>query len=131
MNSSKINKLYELPNSEKKVLESIPEQSARNFLKRLINFLNDSKAEEIVLVIPKNKFTYTDYLIICQGRSHLHCRSIVQNVNYNMKKEGAISFSIEGEREGNWSLLDYGEVILHVFHPEIRKYYNLEELFTS
>ena len=47
----------------------------------------------------------------------------------NLKREGEAYLGIEGEREGNWVLLDYGNIILHVFHPEIRKYYRLEELY--
>ena len=49
-----------------------------------------------------------------------------ENVEHNLKREGEASLGIEGEREGNWVLLDYGNIILHVFHPEIRKYYRLE-----
>ena len=50
-------------------------------------------------------------------------------VKHNLKKEGNVSLGIEGECEGNWVLLDFGNIVLHVFHPEIRKYYRLEELY--
>ena len=70
-----------------------------------------------------------DYLFICEGRSQLHCRGIAENVVFRLKHQGEIHLGIEGELEGNWVLLDYGNIILHVFHPEIRKYYNLEELY--
>jgi iojap-like ribosome-associated protein len=61
----------------------------------------------------------------------LHCRGIAQNVLFSLKHQGDVHLGIEGELEGNWVLLDYGNIILHVFHPEIRKYYNLEKLYTS
>ena len=52
-------------------------------------------------------------------------------MEYNLKQEGNISLGLEGESEGSWVLLDYGNIILHVFHPEIRKYYKLEELYSK
>ena len=70
-----------------------------------------------------------DYIFICDGRSQLHCRGIAENIVFRLKLQGEIHLGIEGELEGNWVLLDYGNIILHVFHPEIRKYYNLEELY--
>ena len=68
-------------------------------------------------------------MFICEGRSQLHCRGIAENIVFRLKHQGEIHLGIEGELEGNWVLLDYGNIILHVFHPEIRKYYNLEELY--
>jgi iojap-related protein len=72
---------------------------------------------------------WRSYLLICEGRSQLHCRGIAENVEHNFEAGREASLGIEGEREGNWVLLDYGNIILHVFHPEIRKYYRLEELY--
>ncbi len=83
----------------------------------------------VVLIDAQHRSSLADYLLICEGRSQLHCRGIAENVEHNLKREGEASLGIEGEREGNWVLLDYGNIILHVFHPEIRKYYRLEELY--
>jgi len=96
----------------------------------MLELLHDAKAEEIVFIDAHERSSLADYLLICQGRSQLHCRSIAQNVEYNLKQAGEISLGLEGEREGNWVLLDYGNIILHVFHPEIRRYYKLEELYS-
>lgn len=109
--------------------DSIQRGSTRKLILRIVNLLQNEKADEIVCIDANNKLSFTNYLIICQGRSQLHCRSIAQNLEYNLKQEGEISSGCEGEREGNWVLLDYGEIILHIFHPEIRRYYNLEELY--
>ncbi len=110
---------------------AIADDSDRVLIKRILELLSDEKAEEIVFIDAKKRSNLADYLLVCQGRSQLHCRSITQNVEYNLKQEGEISLGLEGEREGNWVLLDYGNIILHVFHPEIRKYYNLEELYSK
>ena len=110
---------------------AIADDSDRLLIKRILELLSDEKAEEIVFIDAKKRSSLADYLLVCQGRSQLHCRSIAQNVEYNLKQEGEISLGLEGEREGNWVLLDYGNIILHVFHPEIRKYYKLEELYSK
>ena len=110
---------------------AIADDSDRVLIKRILELLSDEKAEEIVFIDAKKRSSLADYLLVCQGRSQLHCRSIAQNVEYKLKQEGEISLGLEGEREGNWVLLDYGNIILHVFHPEIRKYYKLEELYSK
>ena len=109
----------------------ITEEDEQLFIRRILELLNEQKAEEIVFINAKSQTNIADYLLICQGRSQLHCRSIAQNIEYDLKQAGEISLGIEGEKEGNWVLLDYGNIIIHVFHPEIRKYYKLEELYSK
>ena len=109
--------------------KAIADDSDRALIKRILELLEDAKANEILLIDAQNRSSLADYLLICEGRSQLHCKGIAVNVEHNLKQEGEASLGIEGEREGNWVLLDYGNVILHVFHPEIRKYYRLEELY--
>ena len=114
---------------EQKLEKLIIENSDRKLAERIFELLQDSKAEEIVLIDVRDSSNLADYVFICEGRSHLHCRGIAENVMFCLKLQGDIHLGIEGESEGNWVLLDYGNIILHVFHPEIRKYYNLEELY--
>tara|TARA_B100000579_G_C22809076_1_gene844175 strand:+ start:1421 stop:1855 length:435 start_codon:yes stop_codon:yes gene_type:complete len=114
---------------EKDLDKLITEKSDRILAKKILELLQDSKAEEIVLIDVRESSNLADYLFICEGRSHLHCRGIAETVMFRLKHQGDIHLGIEGEFEGNWVLLDYGSIILHVFHPEIRKYYNLEELY--
>ena len=115
--------------TEKELDELITEKSDRVLAKKILELLQDSKAEEIVLIDVRDSSNLAAYLFICEGRSQLHCRGIAENVVFHLKHHGEIHLGIEGELEGNWVLLDYGNIILHVFHPEIRKYYNLDELF--
>ena len=117
--------------TEKELDELITEKSDRGLVKKILELLQDSKAEEIVLIDVRETSNLADYLFICEGRSQLHCRGITQNVVFRLKHQGDVHLGIEGELEVNWVLLDYGNIILHVFHPEIRKYYNIEKLYTS
>ena len=121
---------FELNTTEIDFETAIVDESDRTLVKRMLELLHDAKAEEIVFIDAHERSSLADYLLICQGRSQLHCRSIALNVEYNLKQSGEISLGLEGEREGNWVLLDYGNIILHVFHPEIRRYYKLEELYS-
>ena len=117
--------------SETELDELISEESNRDLAKKILELLQESKAEDIVLIDVRETSNLADYLFICEGRSQLHCRGIAQNVAFRLKHQGDVHLGIEGELEGNWVLLDYGNIILHVFHPEIRKYYNIEKLYTS
>jgi ribosome-associated protein len=74
---------------------------------------------------------YTDFFVICSGGNPRQTKSIVDEVRYVLKQdeEPVLPHSIEGEREGDWIVADYLDVVLHVFTPETRKYYGLEELW--
>ena len=115
--------------TEKELDELITDKSDRGLVNRILELLQDSKAEEIVLIDVRERSNLADYMFICEGRSQMHCRGIAENIMFRLKHQGEIHLGIEGELEGNWVLLDYGNFILHVFHPEIRKYYNLEGLY--
>ena len=117
--------------TKKELDELITEKSDRELVKQILELLQDSNAEEIVLIDVRDSSNLADYIFICDGRSQLHCRGIAENIVFRLKLQGEIHLGIEGELEGNWVLLDYGNIILHVFHPEIRKYYNLEKLYAS
>ena len=93
--------------------------------------LEEAKALKISIIDFDGKSSLSDIIIICEGRSQSHCKGISNKVLEILKKEGFLNVGIEGENEGNWILLDYGDVILHIFHPEIRKYYDLEDLYKN
>ena len=97
----------------------------------ILEQLQEAKALQICRIDLQGKSSLTDLLLICEGRSHLHSRGIAERVLESLKKTGIRPQGVEGEREGNWILVDYGEVILHVFHPVIRKYYDLEGLHSG
>jgi len=129
LNKTENENLTEKIFTEKELDELITDKSERELIKKILELLQDSKAEEIVLIDVRDNSNLTDYMFICEGRSQLHCRGIAEKIVFCLKHQGEIHLGIEGELEGNWVLLDYGNIILNVFHPEIRKYYNLEELY--
>lgn len=107
------------------------EDSARNLAEILIKELQQVKSLNLCTIDVQGRSSLTDLLLICEGRSQLHCRGIAERVITTLKKLNIRPLGIEGEREGNWILIDYGDVILHVFHPEIRRFYDLEGLHSS
>jgi ribosome-associated protein len=76
--------------------------------------------------------TYTDYFVICTGQNTRQTKSIHDEVHAGLKKDGRLlPRSVEGERESTWIVADYLDVVLHVFTPETRRYYRLEELWAD
>jgi ribosome-associated protein len=88
----------------------------------------DGKASQIALYDLREKSSLADYVVICEGRSQTHCRGIAEKIQEKLKIPKIRPLGVEGEMEGTWILLDYGEVIAHIFHPDIRSYYKLDEL---
>ncbi len=74
--------------------------------------------------------SFTDYFVICSGTSERMLRALAEEAQKAAKQtHGALARGIEGEPEGGWILIDYGDVILHLFSPAVRQYYQLEELW--
>ena len=99
---------------------------------RRIAGLADSKlAQEIVILDMRPVCAYTDFFVICSGGNTRQTKSIVDEVRHGLKhdEERVLPHTVEGEREGNWIVADYLDVVLHVFTPETRAYYRLEELW--
>jgi ribosome-associated protein len=90
----------------------------------------DRKALEIVQLDLRGIIGYTDYFVICTGRSDRQARGIHDGIHFGMKSEhGLLPRRVEGTTEGNWILMDYLDVIVHIFTPETREYYRLEQLW--
>ena len=80
----------------------------------------DGKANQIALYDLREKSSLADYVMICEGRSHPHCRGIAEKIQEKLKLTKIRPLGIEGEMEGTWILLDYGDVIAHIFHLVLR-----------
>jgi ribosome-associated protein len=72
---------------------------------------------------------YTDYFVICSGRNPRQTGAIVDEIREKLKQDGVAARRVEGDRQGDWVLLDYLDVVVHVFTPEARRYYRLESLW--
>ena len=95
----------------------------------ILNILEDNKAENISMIDVKNKSSVTDTMIIVSGRSTRHVKAIADNLVTNLKKNKVKPIGIEGYNKSEWILLDYGDLLVHVMHPEARAFYSLEKLW--
>jgi ribosome-associated protein len=96
----------------------------------IIDFAADRKALDIVQLDLRGMISYTDYFVICTGRSDRQCKAIHDGIHIGMKDEhGLLPRRVEGLPQARWVLMDYLDVIVHVFTPELREYYRLEQLW--
>ncbi|MBQ0099634.1 MAG: ribosome silencing factor [Firmicutes bacterium] len=101
------------------------------FAEKIINILSNHKAQDIMLMDVKDKSSVCDYYIVASGRSTTHTRSLCEDVDAEMDKEGFAPIRREGEREGRWIVMDYGDVLVHLFNDETRDFYNLEKVWDN
>ena len=98
--------------------------------KQAIEALEDLKAEDITVLDVQGKTTVTDWVIIASGSSSRHVKSIANNVAVESRKAGRPPLGIEGENEGEWVLVDLGDIIVHVMQRQVREFYDLESLWS-
>ncbi len=89
------------------------------------------KAFDVVVLDLHGLASFADTFIICSGRSHRQVSAIAEFVEENLKAKGIKPLGIEGRREGHWVLMDYGDVVIHVFFEPIRIFYDLEGLWSD
>jgi ribosome-associated protein len=99
-------------------------------LKRIRISLEDDKAEEIVTIDLAGRSSLCDAVVIASGRSSRHVMSIAEHLARRLKEEGYGSRPVNGAAQGDWALVDAGDVIVHVFRPEVREYYDLEGMWS-
>ena len=97
----------------------------------VINTLDLNKAQDIVTVDLKDKSSMADYMIIASGTSSRHIQSLSEQVLEKLKNNGVKDSRIEGKESGEWKLVDGIDVIIHIFHPEKRKFYELEKIWSE
>jgi ribosome-associated protein len=93
--------------------------------------LDDGKAENIVAIDLAGRTSIADYMIVASGRSNRHVAALAEQVAEDLKKSGLGKAKLEGLPQADWVLIDAGEVIAHVFRPEVREFYNLEKMWTG
>lgn len=93
--------------------------------------LEDSKAENIVSIDIQGKSSLGDYMVIASGRSHRHVSAVADHLLKALKDAGVGNARVEGLASADWVLIDSGDIIVHVFRPEVREFYNLEKMWQA
>ena len=102
-----------------------------NLKKIILNTLDINKANDIVSIDLKDKSSMADYMIIASGTSSRHIQSLSEQVLEKLKKNGIPDSKIEGKDSSEWKLVDGVDLIVHIFHPEKRKFYDLEKMWSE
>ncbi len=97
----------------------------------VINTLDLNKAQDIVTIDLKDKSSMADYMIIASGTSSRHIQSLSEQVLEKLKDNGLKNSKIEGKESNEWKLVDGIDLIVHIFHPEKRKFYELEKIWSE
>ncbi|MFD1695637.1 ribosome silencing factor [Roseibium aestuarii] len=100
-----------------------------DLLDTVLASLDDSKAEDIVSLHIAGKSSLADYMVIVSGRSHRHVGAIADHLLRDIKTAGGGNANVEGLSTCDWVLIDAGDVVIHVFRPEVRGFYNLEKMW--
>lgn len=97
----------------------------------IANLANGKKADGIIILDIKKLSSIADYIIICTGTSDRHVQAIADSIVHGLKKKKIVPLSTEGVQEGRWALIDYGDIIVHIFYEHVRGFYNLEGLWAE
>jgi len=105
--------------------------SSKDILNLVLESLDDSKAEEIVSIEITDKSSIADHMIVTSGRSHRHVNAVADRLVRDIKDSGFGTPKVEGMPACDWVLVDCSDVIVHIFRPEVRDFYNLEKMWTA
>lgn len=110
----------------------IPDKaSSKALLDNILHWLDEAKAEEVVSIDLDGKSTLADFMVVASGRSDRHVGAIGDQLQRKLKEEGFGRVRVEGMQQGDWVLVDAGNVIVHVFRPEVREFYKLERMWSG
>ena len=98
-------------------------------LQAILTSLDDDKAEEVVSIPLHGLSEMADYMVVCSGRSTRQVAAIADKLMDRLKQDHGVSCKVEGKETGDWVLIDAGDVIVHVFRPEVRDFYQLEKMW--
>ncbi len=101
----------------------------RQLSELVVKSLDDDKAEDIVVIDLAGKTTIADYMVVASGRSTRQVGAMAEHLREKLKVAGAAAVEIEGLPQADWVLIDAGDVIVHLFRPEVRSFYNIEKMW--
>lgn len=117
-----------IPRTRKAVAKPAADQT-QDLLKIVETSLDDDKAEDIVAIDLRGKSTIADYMVIATGRNSRQLAAMASHLDDKLTKAGVRRVSVEGANQGDWVLLDGGDVVVHLFRPEVRTFYALEKMW--
>ena len=104
-------------------------QTSQALLELVLKSVDDDKAEDVVQIDLRGRSDVADYMVICSGRSSRQVAAISEKLADRLKEQFRILAKMEGKETGDWVLIDAGDVIVHVFRPEVREFYQLEKMW--
>jgi len=110
---------------------SLQTPNADNTLAAILKSLDDDKAEDVVQIDLRGKSEIGDFMVIASGRSTRQVTSMAEKLTDRLKQTFGILCKVEGRTSGDWVLIDTGDVIVHVFRPEVREFYQLEKMWLN
>ena len=118
-------------NSRPRADRSVKTDSVENQIKTIQTILEDAKALDVVVVDLAGKTTIADYMVVASGRSQRHVGAVADQISRTLRKQGYGRPRVEGLPHCDWVLIDSADVIIHIFRPEVREFYNLEKLWSE
>ncbi len=107
------------------------DEASAPILTTVLDSLSDAKAEDVVSIDLYGKTSIGDHMVIASGRSQRHVGAIADQVVEKLKSDGLRNLRVEGLPHCDWVLIDSGDVIVHIFRPEVRQFYNLEKMWSA
>lgn len=114
----------------KTAAKKIETSAEDRILEIITSTLDDGKAEDVTVIDLKGKTSIANQMVVASGTSQRHVASLAEKIKENLKVEGFKSVS-EGEERADWVLIDAFDVIVHIFKPEVREFYNLEKMWNA
>ena len=105
--------------------------SIADFARRAALVAADNKANDVVVLSLKGVSDMTDFFVIASGTSDTHVRALGEHIQEELRKDGMRAHHVEGMQQGRWVLLDYVDFVVHLFHPSLRNFYQLERLWSD
>src|SRR5688500_511711 len=111
--------------------ELVSMHGSEALLAHVLNWLDEAKAENVVTIEIKEKSSLGDYMVIASGRSDRHVGAVAEQIQRKLKEEGHAKARIEGQAHCDWVVIDIGDIIVHVFRPEVRKFYAIQKTWSG
>ena len=110
-------------------IAALPRATSESILAAVLKSLDDDKAEDVVQIDLRGRSEMGDWMVIASGRSTRQVTSMAEKLTDRLKQEQGVLSKVEGKETGDWVLIDTGDVIVHIFRPEVREFYQLEKMW--